>query len=625
MNDADFLRWLKDRRKKRVVLAEIALGYESGGVMTAGAVYLSSGRYVTRPTDSVPNRRYHAAISRMSAFGSSLDPATLALAARVPVASIELDNPDGRLDWLLDVVIDGRAITFWVGDEEWPRGWFRQIVEGVVRRVRASGERIVLDVADRRLSLDVAVLGKPIASGPEAGRLKPLVYGVAYNLSLRCLSETDNEYQALHNYTASSYVREVRDAGISLGATTDAALFSGDNTAITANAGTDTIQFTGHGLAANDVVLISTTGTVFAGLTADTRYWVISAGLTSTDFRLSLTRGGSAVDISGTAFTGTMSVKRFRYMDNCAVDGTIQLSTTPVGQITADVWERLQGGYEPFSLAQALIEFWRPDLAAAIDADTFSAANVALRARYDGEYAFCGLAVEDRANLLEILAELLVPFGGWVGPDFDGRIRAGLVAPADIASESATRELSRGAILAEPEWENQPVAFGGATVGSRRNWTVQADGLAESLTEDERALYIRPDRLQASVGATFDAPSSSYAGSWWAHHDGAFLARAFRSLHGVESSLPVSVVGSEVARELVVDQAPWRRVARVQVGLEAYDWRLGEVVAFSYPRYGCDAGVNFRLIGKQIDLLAGEIALELLTQVTPDYTTSDYP
>ena len=60
------------------------------------------------------------------------------------------------------------------------------------------------------------------------------------------------------------------------------------------------ITAAGHGLTTNDTVLfeINSTGTLSAGLTADTEYYVIASGLTSSVFRVSATLGGSTVNIT---------------------------------------------------------------------------------------------------------------------------------------------------------------------------------------------------------------------------------------------------------------------------------------------------------------------------------------
>lgn len=55
-----------------------------------------------------------------------------------------------------------------------------------------------------------------------------------------------------------------------------------------------------HGLVANDVVrFFPVGGTLPAGLSFDTRYFVISTGLATDSFRVSTTQGGSVVDITG--------------------------------------------------------------------------------------------------------------------------------------------------------------------------------------------------------------------------------------------------------------------------------------------------------------------------------------
>ncbi len=55
-----------------------------------------------------------------------------------------------------------------------------------------------------------------------------------------------------------------------------------------------------HGFALNETVVFSTTGALPTGLTAGTVYYIISAGLTTNTFEVSATRGGSAINTTGT-------------------------------------------------------------------------------------------------------------------------------------------------------------------------------------------------------------------------------------------------------------------------------------------------------------------------------------
>lgn len=63
---------------------------------------------------------------------------------------------------------------------------------------------------------------------------------------------------------------------------------------------------TSHGLVAGDTVILNTDGALPTGLTVDTQYYVISAGLGTDTFRLSTISGGSAIDTSGSQ-SGTHS------------------------------------------------------------------------------------------------------------------------------------------------------------------------------------------------------------------------------------------------------------------------------------------------------------------------------
>ena len=64
-----------------------------------------------------------------------------------------------------------------------------------------------------------------------------------------------------------------------------------------------------HELTADESVIFSTTGALPTGLIAGTRYYVLSAGLTSTEFRLSTAPGGAVINTSGTQ-SGTHSFSR---------------------------------------------------------------------------------------------------------------------------------------------------------------------------------------------------------------------------------------------------------------------------------------------------------------------------
>lgn len=73
-----------------------------------------------------------------------------------------------------------------------------------------------------------------------------------------------------------------------------------------------------HGYSANETCQFSTTGALPTGVTAGTTYWVISTGLTSGQFQISLTKGGAAINTSGTQ-SGTHSlIDKYTWFDTSA-------------------------------------------------------------------------------------------------------------------------------------------------------------------------------------------------------------------------------------------------------------------------------------------------------------------
>lgn len=97
-------------------------------------------------------------------------------------------------------------------------------------------------------------------------------------------------------------------------------------------------SYTSHGLNAGDIITLTTTGALPTGLTANTSYYVISAGLTANAFEVSATPGGSAVNTSGTQ-SGTHSVVAECVLDAVAAAGTYTFHVDTVNMAAADVVE----------------------------------------------------------------------------------------------------------------------------------------------------------------------------------------------------------------------------------------------------------------------------------------------
>lgn len=69
---------------------------------------------------------------------------------------------------------------------------------------------------------------------------------------------------------------------------------------------------TSHGLVLDDVIYFTTTGSLPTGVTANTRYYVLSSGLTANDFQFSATKGGGAINTSGSQ-SGVHTLRRSPY------------------------------------------------------------------------------------------------------------------------------------------------------------------------------------------------------------------------------------------------------------------------------------------------------------------------
>ena len=91
-------------------------------------------------------------------------------------------------------------------------------------------------------------------------------------------------------------------------------------------------------LAAGDKVVFSTTGALPTGLTPGTTYYVIAAGLSGTEFQVSATDGGAAVNTSG-GQSGTHSMVAEHFLTTTTTAATYTLDTDLNALAAGDVLE----------------------------------------------------------------------------------------------------------------------------------------------------------------------------------------------------------------------------------------------------------------------------------------------
>jgi hypothetical protein len=101
-----------------------------------------------------------------------------------------------------------------------------------------------------------------------------------------------------------------------------------------------------HGLSADDKVVFTGGDEVPCGLTLNTVYYVISAGLTADEFQVSLTSGGASISVSGTA-SGTFYVAEPVDLTGYTVDSDIKGLTdlVQVATFTTAVTTPLEGEF----------------------------------------------------------------------------------------------------------------------------------------------------------------------------------------------------------------------------------------------------------------------------------------
>lgn len=621
VTNAQFAQLLRGKSDAQLtMLAEIDFAYQTGAGPAIATMYLSDRRYRTGPNESPPNIRYRDVIMAAPTFERSIDVTKLGGRGTMSVGSLTLNNADGSVDFLLEMIIDGREIRFYVGDQTWARADFRLVNVAVVAAVKASNDsELLLELRDKNYLLDAAIIGDAMASGPNVGKPKPVIFGDVYNFDLTpYLFDTTGPTYYFNNYAMNSYavVNDVRDVGLTL-AKSGLTMTSSDTTA---NAATDTITHASHGLAVDDVIIFLGDGP-FAGLSGSPQqYWIPSSGLTANDFKVSLTRGGAAVDITGTTFlvAGTLSILQRRwYVD--AANAAVELSSPPAGRVTADV---IAAGLSGDALVQAIphagfryiLDTWTCLLSSERDSAAFTslvtAENVA-QMRW-------GCAILDRTNVLNILDDIAVMSCSWYGWKSDGTLSVGKLDLANLDAQAAVDSIGSSDVTTDAEVENLALPWGRIFLDANKNVVVQTDGLANTVSAPDRSTFSLQYRLRVT---TTDPAGMDYPGNWWDYHKSAIDSAPFETLLSQNNSTSATAA-QDLCDEMTALFKPWTRVYRCTVGVDKYALNPGDCITLTYPRYGLSAGKNVRVMSVNPRFSDGLCDLVLVRQVTPDYTTT---
>lgn len=602
-----------------VLLAEVEFAYEAAGNPATGTIYLADRDYATEPTDTPASTPYRDVITAAPDFTRAIDLKTLGgRGSRAAGGTLELNNADGSLDFLLDVIMDGRDVRFYLGDASWARADFRLVGVAAIASVSGDDASVTLDLRDKNYLLDVSVIGDPMPSGPNEGKPKPIVLGLVKNFDVGpYLLDEANLVYCINNFELeanafSLRISDVRDAGGSLD---DGDLFNFTSGSMTADAGTNTLTHTTpHGLSENDVVhfLALIAGALFTGLSSNTQYWVIATGLTANDFRLSLTKGGAAVDITGTGMSGTWRLLRRRFY----VDGpnaTLQLSSPPAGRVTMDYAGVDAGGVLGVGNTSPHKAFkWLLQNYTQLAAEEYDEAALDALGGFTMAY---GRAILDRVNLIDLLDEIAFCSTSWYGWGHDGVLTVGVLELYDLDAQTPIATID-GSDFDAVSVENLSLPWGRVVVDVDKNVVVQTDGLLDSIDAEDRSRWGQPH--QTRITST-DIGSTTYDPSWWDYHKSATDSKPL--------ALPLSNILSTVqttADEMLEQFKPWTRVIRCSVGLDKYDLNPGDCVEITHPRYGMDDGVNARVISIRARVSDKACDLVLVRTSQPDFTTASH-
>ncbi len=203
----DYAGWLQDQSAVRVVLVEVGVKESGGSEVTR---YLSTGNYITKPTDSPANQYYDPIVTTGIQFTEQL---TIDGQGTLSAGDIEINNTNGvRDDWLNDV-FDNRTIQAWIGDPRWDRADFQMIFNGVVATIDSKSRDVLnLSLRDKLQRLNTPITDAVIGgTGTNKDDTINLAFGEVSNITPKLTNAVTLEYQ-IHDGPVES-IFEVRDNG----------------------------------------------------------------------------------------------------------------------------------------------------------------------------------------------------------------------------------------------------------------------------------------------------------------------------------------------------------------------------------------------------------------------------
>lgn len=615
ISNAQFAHFLRDTGRRKVILCEFNYIYQVGVADSgdtaaharAGTLFLSDYPFNSKTEDQATDRKYLDCIIDVPTFSQSLDQNTLGGQTNYTIGEMLLANDDGRLDYLLDLIVDGRFCALYIGDPSWRRIDFRQIMSAVIQKITAPQEnRISFALRDPGYLLNTSIVGHIIGgtTSPNAQKSYPLPMGFCNNVDLVLIDSANLLYGVCEDAFATPL--EVYDSGYPLSA--EIGLLSALGSTFAINTGTDTLVQPDLLLSVDDIVTFTTVATM--GLTSGAAYFVKTGDYLTGTYTFSSTRGGSAINLTAQFSPGeTVVVSRYPAVSNIGTPTTVTLAHPPAGRVTCDITRPVLTDTRASYIMQAVAGF-----------------PVTLLPSYTRDDDACdfhlGVAITDRRNRTDVLDDIAGSVNGFYGFDQFAHFILGRIRPQGLDDIDSVLTITEDDIIGDVDsiaFDKIPPSYKDARGLFQKSWASQTDGFVSGVTLD------RVNYLQAG-GFTVHLPAP----------DGDSYLTDPSKYHLSETSAPdyVTMLSQETCLDAYNEMLTWAADRRdmlrphletfaCKVGLYAYGVRLGDVVTVKLARFGLSAGEKFQVLSINVAPTDGTIELRLLRRRIGAYTYQD--
>jgi len=601
---------------EQIYLVEMT-GANAAGTLTVFRYSTGLG-YTTLGTDT-PAHTYYAprvinpGLYELSCHGGAK---TYGLAG-VGYGTIELQNPDGELDELIDYGFDGQTCRVLIGTQGAAYSTFAVIFRGTMDQAFPGIKTMRVNIRNVLQNLDVPLQSVKFAgtnslpdglegvAGDLKGKPKPLLWGYVNDVAPPQVNTSRLIYQLSCQQFQDSigvfpvpsvpWTVAVKDQGATLTAGSEktiAQMGAGStDLSFTVDTGTDVVTTgSAHSYTNGDgVSVLSVGGTLPAPLVATSPYFARSTGgstLTLHPTKADAVANTNVIDIT-TAGSGTLTISNNRTALGCwdwCNDSTagfyFRLGNSPTGQVTVDALNAAGATGSLFKvggLFAAIVAYANP-AQASVTGTNYEPATAPISKG--------GLYIDAETTGLRALESVLNSCGYYVDGNTADSSYQGYVLPGLIGTRSTT-----SLTLTEPqiidlervpsEDETRGIPAWRVTVNyARRYTTLTRDQLAGSLSEADIAAYAQEWR---SVSAT----------------DTDVLDQYPNAPEIVRYSVTTDATEAQTEADRVLAQCGVRRdIYKCTVSASlTRGIGLGMRVSLTYPRFSMGSGVLFWILG----------------------------